>query len=99
MNLRPPRHDLLRRVEAASHLRALVTVPQDDRHESPRVRVASPSDDLVVVRLRELGGPGEDLRVLIELGLPSGRDGAVRRGGVHDWCLPADFYGKCLRGV
>src|SRR2546427_570457 len=99
VHLRPAGHDLLRGVETAGHLGALLPVPKQDRQESPRARVPAPPHDLVVVRLRELGGPCEDLRVLVELRLPAGGDGPVRRCRVHDRRLPADSHCEGLRGV
>src|SRR2546430_13283703 len=62
-------------------------------------RVFHPADELVVVRFGERGSKREDLRVLVQLGLPSPGDRDEGRGRVHDGDHGPDSERECLRPV
>src|SRR5437879_580293 len=62
-------------------------------------RVFHPADELVVVRFRERGRKREDLRVLVQLGLPSPGDRDEGRGRIEDGDHGPDPEGQGLRPV
>src|SRR2546421_9887679 len=92
-------HEPHRDVELTTDVRCLIAVPQEDRAMGAGARVFHPADELVVVRFRERGSKREDLRVLVQLGLPSPGDRDEGRGSVHDGDHGPDSERECLRPV
>src|SRR5438270_5925174 len=86
-------------VELTTDVRRLIAVPQEDRAMGTGARVFHPADELVVVRFGERGSKREDLRVLVQLGLPSPGDRDEGRGRVHDGDHGPDSECECLRPV
>src|SRR5436853_3185441 len=62
-------------------------------------RVFHPADEFVVVRFRERGRKREDLRILVQLGLPSPGDRDEGRGRIEDGDHGPDPEGQGLRPV
>src|SRR5207302_6181669 len=86
-------------VELTTDVRRLIAVPQEDRAMGAGARVFHPADELVVVRFGERGRKREDLRVLVQLGLPSPGDSDEGRGRIQDGDHGSDPEGQGLRPV
>src|SRR2546423_8536159 len=99
LDLRLAGHEPHRDVELTSDVRRLIAVPQEDRAMGAGARVFHPADEFVVVRFRERGSKREDLRVLVQLALPSPGDRDEGRGSVYDGDHGPDSERECLRPV
>src|SRR5436309_14341130 len=98
-DLRLAGHEPHRDVELTTDVRRLIAVPQEDCSMGAGARVFHPADEFVVVRFGERGSKREDLRVLVQLGLPSPGDRDERRGRVHDGDHGPDSERQGLRPV
>src|SRR6266550_1259712 len=86
LDLRLAGHEPHRDVELTTDVRRLIAVPQEDCSMGAGARVFHPADEFVVIRFGERGGKREDLRVLVQLGLPSPSDRDEGRSRVRRAC-------------
>src|SRR5438552_3070822 len=99
LDLRLAGHEGDRDVELAPEFRRFIAVSEEDRAVRPRAGVLDPSDELVVIGLREGRRKSEDLRILIELRLPAAGNRDERAGPVDYRDRRPDPEGEGLRSV
>src|SRR5205823_3491284 len=99
LDLRLAGHEGDRDVELAPEFRRFIAVSEEDRAVRPRAGVLDPSDEFVVIGLREGRRKSEDLRILIELRLPAAGNRDEGTGPVGHRDRRPDPEGEGLRSV
>src|SRR5438445_4057797 len=99
LDLRLAGHEPHRDVELTTDVRRLIAVPQEDCSMGAGARVFHPADEFVVVRFGERRSKREDLRVLVQLGLPPPGDCDEGRGRIEDGDHGPNPEGQGLRPV